>query len=50
MKKRKSAFVGDIESSVPEIYLTIDHLKKGPYTIHIVENNLVLKSIKILKS
>lgn len=41
--------MGDIESSLPEIYLTIDHLKTGDYKIHIVEKHKVIKTISIKK-
>ncbi|PKA84244.1 hypothetical protein ATE92_2424 [Ulvibacter sp. MAR_2010_11] len=49
MKKVKSAFVGDIENSIPEIYLTIDHLKSGDYKFHIVERQKVIKTISVKK-
>lgn len=50
MKKEKPAFVGDIETVCPEIYLTIDHLKKGEYKFYIVENNKVVRSLRIKKN
>ncbi len=32
------------------IYIYIDHLKNGEYTINIMQNKKPIKSIKILKS
>ncbi len=32
-----------------KIYMSIDHLKNGTYTLHILLNNKVVKSVKILK-
>lgn len=31
------------------IYMSIDHLKKGVYTLNVLENGKVIKSIKIKK-
>lgn len=49
MKKNKAEFIGDIEAVSAEIYLTIDHLKKGAYKFHIVENNKVIRTIRFEK-
>lgn len=37
------------KESDDKIYLSIDHLKKGVYQLHILLNNKVVKSIEIEK-
>jgi len=32
-----------------EIYLSIDHLKQGDYKLNILDNNKVVKAVKISK-
>lgn len=49
MKKKKQSFSGDLETVYPVIYLTIDHLKNGNYTFHIVQQNKIIKTFCIEK-
>lgn len=39
----------DEKESKSNIYLSIDHLKKGSYQLNILLNNKVVKSITIIK-
>jgi len=49
MKKDSPSFKGELGNLVPEIYLSIDHLKKGRYVIHLTNREKVIKTINILK-
>ena len=44
--------VKDINSTVPnkDIYISLDHLKNGKYTVKLLLGNKVLKAIKIKKT
>tara|TARA_R100000935_G_scaffold58415_2_gene95418 strand:- start:102846 stop:102986 length:141 start_codon:yes stop_codon:yes gene_type:complete len=42
--------IAENQDKEDKIYLSIDHLKKGKYQLHILLNNKVLKSVKISKS
>ncbi|KJD34236.1 hypothetical protein PW52_13690 [Tamlana sedimentorum] len=37
------------DNSQDKLYMSIDHLKKGVYILHVLHNNKVIKSIEIIK-
>lgn len=37
------------DNSQDKLYMSIDHLKKGVYVLHVLRNNKVIKSIEIIK-
>ncbi len=49
MKKDTPTFIGNLGIEVPEIYLGVDHLKKGNYVIHITDKDKIIRTIEFLK-
>ncbi|GGW68642.1 hypothetical protein DFQ11_105154 [Winogradskyella epiphytica] len=49
MKKLNTEKLGRLSDENQNIYINIDHLKKGSYTINILLNNKIIKSFKVSK-
>ncbi len=51
MTKKHTSYVGELDSLLSEkILLNINHLKDGTYTISIISNNKIIKSINFTKT
>ncbi|MEL6810555.1 MAG: hypothetical protein AAFP76_04415 [Bacteroidota bacterium] len=50
MKKDSPTFKGELGITTPEIYLSIDHLKKGVYIIHITIKDRVIETVRVTKT
>ncbi|WP_262509284.1 hypothetical protein [Neotamlana nanhaiensis] len=37
------------DNTQDKLYMSIDHLKKGVYILHVLHDNKVIKSIEIIK-
>ena len=49
MKKLNTEKLGQFTDENQNIYINIDHLKRGRYTVKILLNNIIIKSIKVNK-